>query len=319
MDWSHLYPTYFRTQTETLQSVVPSADSTIAAESVLSKRALDATADPTPGKVHIGELGPSTTTVTNFSQPDTLAQIEFADIGCGYGGLLVALAPLFPNTLMLGMEIRTKLVNYVQKRINVLRHIQDNLANETSAEFAATTPDDHEEAEEEEEDDDEDRLNEDEKKQVLETGETKQLVNGRYKNIAVIRMNAMKYLPNFFKKGQLSKIFFLFPDPHFKKRKHKARIISETLVSEYAYATRIGGILYTVTDVHDLHLWMKQHLDAHPLFERIPDNELVGSDPVIEAVYNCTEEGRKVTRNNGQKYLACYRRIRDPYSPPIFS
>ena len=27
----------------------------------------------------------------------------------------------------------------------------------------------------------------------------------------------MKYLPNFFRKGQLEKIFFLFPDPHFKK------------------------------------------------------------------------------------------------------
>lgn len=36
------------------------------------------------------------------------AQVEFADIGCGYGGLLVALSPMFPDTLMLGMEIRVK-------------------------------------------------------------------------------------------------------------------------------------------------------------------------------------------------------------------
>ena len=28
--------------------------------------------------------------------------VEIADIGCGFGGLLVALAPLFPNTLLLG-------------------------------------------------------------------------------------------------------------------------------------------------------------------------------------------------------------------------
>lgn len=27
---------------------------------------------------------------------------EFADIGCGFGGLLVTLAPLFPESLMLG-------------------------------------------------------------------------------------------------------------------------------------------------------------------------------------------------------------------------
>lgn len=29
-------------------------------------------------------------------------KVEFADIGCGYGGLLIALAPLYPDTLMLG-------------------------------------------------------------------------------------------------------------------------------------------------------------------------------------------------------------------------
>jgi Putative methyltransferase len=27
---------------------------------------------------------------------------EFADVGCGFGGLLIALAPLYPDTLMLG-------------------------------------------------------------------------------------------------------------------------------------------------------------------------------------------------------------------------
>ena len=48
----------------------------------------------------------------------------------------------------------------------------------------------------------------------------------------------MKYLPNFFLKGQLSKMFFLFPDPHFKKAKHKWRIINETLIAEYAYVLR---------------------------------------------------------------------------------
>lgn len=99
-------------------------------------------------------------------------KVEFADLGCGYGGLLVSLAPVFPDTLMLGMEIRLKVEEYVHQRILALRQ-QENA----------------------------------------------------YKNISILRMNAMKFLPNFFEKGQLSKMFFLFPDPHFKKRKHKARII----------------------------------------------------------------------------------------------
>lgn len=34
---------------------------------------------------------------------------------------------------------------------------------------------------------------------------------------------------------QLKKMFFLYPDPHFKKAKHKWRIINTTLLAEYAY------------------------------------------------------------------------------------
>ena len=63
---------------------------------------------------------------------------------------------------------------------------------------------------------------------------------GEYGNIACIRTNAMKYLPNYFEKGQLKKMFFLYPDPHFKKAKHKWRIINKTLLAEYAYVLAIG-------------------------------------------------------------------------------
>jgi tRNA G46 methylase TrmB len=33
--------------------------------------------------------------------------VEVADIGCGFGGLLVALAPVLPDTLLLGMPSLT--------------------------------------------------------------------------------------------------------------------------------------------------------------------------------------------------------------------
>ena len=32
--------------------------------------------------------------------------VEVADIGCGFGGLLVALAPKLPNTLLLGILLQ---------------------------------------------------------------------------------------------------------------------------------------------------------------------------------------------------------------------
>ncbi|RYP35949.1 hypothetical protein DL767_003638 [Monosporascus sp. MG133] len=121
----------------------------------------------------------------------------------------------------------------------------------------------------------------------------------------------MKFLPNFFRKGQLSKVFICFPDPHFKHRKQKARIVSTTLNSEYAYVLRPGGIVYTITDVLDLHNWMVQHLEAHPSFERVSEEEQE-ADPSVAIMRTETEEGKKVERNKGQKFVALFRRLENP-------
>ncbi|GLJ40284.1 hypothetical protein SUGI_0827720 [Cryptomeria japonica] len=154
-------------------------------------------------------------------------KIRFADIGCGFGGLLVQLSPIFPSTLMIGMELRDK------------------------------------------------------------------------------------FLPNYFDKGQLQKMFFLFPDPHFKEKNHRRRVITVPLLAEYAYAMAVGGILYTITDVEELGEWMKGCLDAHPLFEEVGQEELK-IDPVVKLLTTATEEGQKVARNEGQTFQAIYRRIAPP-------
>ena len=58
---------------------------------------------------------------------------------------------MFPQTLMVGMEIRVKVSDYVMDRIRALRHQHPLM----------------------------------------------------YQNVACIRTNAMKYLPNYFRKGQV--------------------------------------------------------------------------------------------------------------------
>ena len=40
------------------------------------------------------------------------SRVEFADIGCGYGGLLVQLSPMFPSTLMIGNIFRAVVATY---------------------------------------------------------------------------------------------------------------------------------------------------------------------------------------------------------------
>lgn len=132
-----------------------------------------------------------------------------------------------------------------------------------------------------------------------------------YQNIACLRANTMKFLPNFFRKGQLSKIFICFPDPHFKARKHKARIVSTTLNSEYAYVMKPGGIVYTITDVKDLHEWMVSHFEAHPSFERVSEEDQ-DKDECTRLMRFETEESKKVERHKGNKYVALFRRLQDP-------
>lgn len=65
MDWSKQFPTFFNPPTPTS----------------------DSSPIPVPRLVN-GVL--------------TNKKVEFADVGCGFGGLVVNVAPLFPETLMLG-------------------------------------------------------------------------------------------------------------------------------------------------------------------------------------------------------------------------
>ncbi|CAL5381472.1 unnamed protein product [Camellia sinensis] len=200
--------------------------------------------------LHFPQLFPSS------DQFDNSKKIQFADIGCGFGGLLISLSILFPNTLMIGMELRDKVTEYVKERVLALRVAHP----------------------------------------------------GQYQNVSVVRTNSMKYIPNYFEKGQLSKMFFLFPDPHFKEKNHRRRVISPHLLDEYAYVLGVGGIIYTITDVEELGEWMKACLEGHPMFEALLDEELE-ADPVVKLLSGATEEGQKVARNGGQTFQAVFRRI----------
>ncbi|POV99663.1 hypothetical protein PSHT_13520 [Puccinia striiformis] len=60
--------------------------------------------------------------------------VEFADVGCGFGGLLMAMAPLFPEKLMLGLEIRPHVCQYVEDKILALRAQQKIIQQQKSLE-----------------------------------------------------------------------------------------------------------------------------------------------------------------------------------------
>jgi tRNA (guanine-N7-)-methyltransferase len=168
--------------------------------------------------------------------------VTAADVGCGFGGLLVRLAPhLPPGELALGIELRDKVCNYVRGRAAALRAAGagggggggsggggggegggaggEGGAPSTSAPASSTNK-----------------------------GEA----------IAALRVNAQRHLPALFPTRSLRRLFFLFPDPHFKARTARRRIVTAPLVGEYAALVAPGGILYTATDVEELGGWMRR-------------------------------------------------------------
>jgi tRNA (guanine-N7-)-methyltransferase len=197
-----------------------------------------------------------------FSSSMAVVRPDVLDVGCGFGGLTLALSTALPECTILGLEIRPKVTEYVRLRILAQRK-------------------DH---------------------------------PGRYQNCSVMRTNAMKYLPNFFAKASLQKAFFCFPDPHFKRKNHPRRIVSERLLTEYAYLLRPDvGRLYCITDVRDLHDWHVDKCDAHPLFQKLTEEEME-KDVCVTLMKTTTEEGKKVTREGRfghEMYYAVYRRVND--------
>ena len=118
----------------------------------------------------------------------------------------------------------------------------------------------------------------------------------------------MRYAPNYFRRQQLSAMFCLFPDPHFKRSNHRRRLLSDNCLAVYAYCLRPGGRLYICTDVRELFEWMLQRLTAHPLFARLSEQEMA-DDPCVSVMQTATEEGQKVSRLSGSKYPAVFRRL----------
>lgn len=52
---------------------------------------------------------------------DGSKRIESVDVGCGFGRLLISLLTMFPESVMIGMEMRDKVTEYAKEKIVTLR------------------------------------------------------------------------------------------------------------------------------------------------------------------------------------------------------
>lgn len=74
--------------------------------------------------------------------------------------------------------------------------------------------------------------------------------------------NASVDLPYYFAAGQVARFFINFPDPYFKRKQHKRRVMAEELVVDIWSALRPGGELFFQSDVWDLALDAMDTIEA---------------------------------------------------------
>ncbi|KYN98911.1 putative methyltransferase [Plasmodium gaboni] len=182
--------------------------------------------------------------------------VTILDIGCGYGGLLFSLSKIFNDKLILGLEIRDKITNYVGEKILSYRYNY----------------------------------------------------NPYYHNISVIRTNVIKFLPNYIKKNQIEKIFFCFPDPHFKKHNWRRRIITIENLSLYYHLLKNNGYIYFITDVYTLYLWVIFCFSKCSYFKLLTKKDCE-NDICVKLIHESSEESKKVKKNKQNMYYCVAQKI----------
>ena len=79
-------------------------------------------------------------------------------------------------------------------------------------------------------------------------------------------------------------------------------------MNEYAFLLKKGGRIYCITDVKDLFDWEVEKLTEHRMFRRLsPEEE--AADICCTLIVNETQEGKKVERNKGSKWLCAYEKV----------
>lgn len=131
--------------------------------------------------------------------------------------------------------------------------------------------------------------------------------NERVANLRAVFCNINVDLPDLFADGTIKRFYVNFPDPWFKRRHQKRRLMNDELVDVLHHKLRDDGELFFQSDVFDL------ALDAMAVLESAPDrfaNVLGPWSFVRDNPYDakslrevrCEERGMRIWR-------MCYRRI----------
>ena len=88
-------------------------------------------------------------------------------------------------------------------------------------------------------------------------------------NVRVIAGDAQTFLDRYVPSGSIEALHVYFPDPWWKKRHRKRRVVNERFVARAAEVIRPGGELRVITDVEEYYQAIVELIAAHPAYEPI--------------------------------------------------
>jgi tRNA (guanine-N7-)-methyltransferase len=118
--------------------------------------------------------------------------------------------------------------------------------------------------------------------------------------------NSLRSLLSTFPPETLQRVSIQFPDPWFKNRHAKRRIVQPELVAELSDYLIPGGIVFLQSDVKFVAIEMCDRFAAHPSFQRQGSGEWLAENPLPVST-----EREIATQKKGEPvYRAVFERVR---------
>ncbi|WP_392477263.1 tRNA (guanosine(46)-N7)-methyltransferase TrmB [Nostoc sp. C110] len=92
--------------------------------------------------------------------------------------------------------------------------------------------------------------------------------------------NSLRSLLSLLPPGSLQRVTIQFPDPWFKTRHAKRRVVQPELVAELASYLAVGGVVFVQSDMEFIAVEMRDRFAAHPAYQKVGTEEWLAENPL---------------------------------------
>ncbi|MEH2433855.1 MAG: tRNA (guanosine(46)-N7)-methyltransferase TrmB [Nostoc sp.] len=92
--------------------------------------------------------------------------------------------------------------------------------------------------------------------------------------------NSLKSLLSSLPPESLQRVTIQFPDPWFKTRHAKRRVVQPELVADLANYLAVGGVVFLQSDMEFVAVEMRDRFAAHPAYQKVGTEEWLAENPL---------------------------------------